>query len=213
MKRILYSAVFILLALPSYSQNCPTINTSVSSYDVAEGDTVVFLATMKPLIASATYNWAISIGKIISGQGTSMIKVTTDSLGEMSLTATVEIGGIPSNCNRSSSVSVVVFDGPEKIISENYTTPQALAAAIKKFLEQVNLTNTFTSSSAFVYVYSGPATTAKQIEDMKLAIGKEFQKQGVFEFQYEFAEGGKKKAPAFEIFRLPVGGRRPKASK
>lgn len=52
------------------------------------------------------YKWTISYGEIIEGQGTNRIKVKVkDNEVSFSITATVEIDGLPSDCPRISSAS------------------------------------------------------------------------------------------------------------
>lgn len=50
---------------------------------------------------TVTYQWKVSAGKIIAGQGTSVIKVETE--GAQEITATVEIGGVCEDCSREES--------------------------------------------------------------------------------------------------------------
>lgn len=57
---------------------------------------------------SVTYNWSVSTGQISSGQGTPSITVDTASLGGQTVTATVEIGGLPPECDRTKSCSFTV---------------------------------------------------------------------------------------------------------
>src|SRR5207253_7135758 len=54
--------------------------------------------------ASVTYNWTLSSGTITSGQGTPTIIVDTTGLDD-NVTATIEIGGLPSECDRTRNCS------------------------------------------------------------------------------------------------------------
>ena len=213
MKNILTALLIAFAGLPVQAQNCPAIKVYASSFEIPEGDILVFIAEVTPASESVTHNWSISNGTIASGQGTKTIQVITDSLGGSSITATVEIGGLPRDCIITSSMTADVMKGPEKIISANYTTPQALSAAVKKFITQTDLANISLSQTAFVYVYGGAATTTAQLKAMNSAIAKEFEKNGTFIFQYKITDGGKKKIASFEMYRLMSGTREPKPSK
>ena len=77
---------------------CPTV--SVSCSDRIENQPLTFEAIvtggdpeMKP-----TYDWSVTAGKIISGQGTSKITVDISHLGARSITATVLLGGAHPAC-------------------------------------------------------------------------------------------------------------------
>ncbi len=213
MKKISALLLTILAGLYAAAQNCPTIHAHAPADQITAGDTVLFFAEVKPDSTSLTYNWSVSNGTIISGQGTNMIQVVTDSLGGLYITATVEAGGLPLECISTSSVTIDVQDGPEKIISGNYTTPQALAASVKKFIMQTDLANINISQTAFIYVYGGPTTTTVQQKAINAAISKEFEKNGIFPFQYVIADGGKKKTASFEMYKLLPGAKEPKPSK
>lgn len=210
MKRISIVLLCVMSASFAYSQNCPGISVQGATM-INEGDTAFFFAAIKPLQSSPTYNWVISNGAIFSGQGTAMIKVVTEKMGGQFITATVDIGGLPRECNSSSSATIDVQKGPEKIISADYTTPQALTTAIQKFITDTDLKNINISQTAFIYIYSNAASPSsfKTIESVFI---KEFEKNGIFSFQYKIANGGKKKTAAFEIYRLMLGAPEPKPS-
>jgi len=54
-----------------------------------------------------SYKWSVSSGEIVDGQGTSILKVRFTKPWE-SLTATVEVGGLPTNCENTASCTFVV---------------------------------------------------------------------------------------------------------
>jgi hypothetical protein len=77
---------------------CPTVSVSCSNR--IDNQSITFEATvaggdpeMKP-----TYNWTITAGKIISGQGTSKLMVDISGLGSQSITATVSLDGADPAC-------------------------------------------------------------------------------------------------------------------
>lgn len=82
---------------------CPTVTVSCQD-SVREGDNITFTADVRGDTqgASLSYNWTVSAGTIISGQGTSSITVSTNGLGNQSVTATVDVSGVPE-CNIASA--------------------------------------------------------------------------------------------------------------
>lgn len=84
---------------PNLSVSCPTDLVEVGqpvnvSANVSGGDPS----------AAITYNWTVSAGTISSGQGTPSITVDTTGLeGGGQVTATVELGGVAPECNRTAS--------------------------------------------------------------------------------------------------------------
>jgi hypothetical protein len=54
-----------------------------------------------------TYNWSVSSGEIVEGQGTARVKIRITDSGK-DVTATVEVGGLNGDCNRVASCSFVM---------------------------------------------------------------------------------------------------------
>jgi hypothetical protein len=54
-----------------------------------------------------SYNWSVSSGEIIEGQGTSSVKIRISDPSQ-SVTATVEVNGLKLDCERVASCSFVV---------------------------------------------------------------------------------------------------------
>jgi hypothetical protein len=87
---------------------CPDLSISGPAGITAPGGTMVFTASASggSQDTPITYNWTVSPGTIVSGQGTPSITVQapSDESGG-NVTATVEIGGVPPNCGCRTSAS------------------------------------------------------------------------------------------------------------
>jgi hypothetical protein len=88
---------------------CPTISISCPTDLVTQGSP----ATVSVNVSgggnfSVTYNWTVSAGTISGGQGTPSITIDTTGLAGQSVTATVELGGLPPECDRTESCSFQV---------------------------------------------------------------------------------------------------------
>jgi len=57
---------------------------------------------------AVTYNWSVSDGTIAGGQGTPSITIDTTGQAGKNITATVEIGGLPPECQKTASCSFSV---------------------------------------------------------------------------------------------------------
>ena len=90
---------------------CPTIAASCPDKTVEPDAPITFSGSwsggfpyMEP-----TYNWTVSAGKIMAGQGTPTIRVDTKGLpDDTELTATFTVGGIPVSCSRSASCTTKI---------------------------------------------------------------------------------------------------------
>src|SRR5258705_790501 len=129
MKKIFSLSTAVLGLLFVHAQNCPSITVESYAYEMAAGDTLGFIAGTKGVEAHVTYNWAISAGTIISGQGTAKIMVNTEGLAGMYVTASVQLGGLPRNCVSSASSSVEVVPAAQLVVSGTFTNGQELKNA------------------------------------------------------------------------------------
>ncbi len=91
---------------------CPTIEISCPTDQVQAGTP----ATVSVNVSgggnfNVTYNWTVSAGTISGGQGTPSITIDTTGLEGQSVTATVELGGLPPACERTRSCSFSVPPG------------------------------------------------------------------------------------------------------
>jgi hypothetical protein len=92
---------------------CPEISISCPTGEVPVGSPATVSVDVRgggnP---SVTYNWSVSAGTISGGQGTPSITIDTAGLGGQTVTATVEIGGLPPECDRTRSCSFTVTTPP-----------------------------------------------------------------------------------------------------
>jgi hypothetical protein len=92
---------------------CPTVSVSCAD-EVEDGRMASFTTNVaigepsNPL----TYTWTVTGGKIVEGQGTSSIKVDSKGLQDKTITATVDVGGIDTSCNRTASCSTPITRKP-----------------------------------------------------------------------------------------------------
>jgi hypothetical protein len=96
--------------------NCPTVSVSGPSGLTKPGDTMTFTSNISGGgDCSSGYNWTVSNGTIVSGQGTSTITVaTTREMAGQSVTATMEGSGscFCESCPRTSSATGDVENKP-----------------------------------------------------------------------------------------------------
>jgi hypothetical protein len=88
---------------------CPTLSVTGKEI-VRASESLVFTANVSGGIATdIRYNWTVSQGEIVSGQGTSQIKVKTTREMTGFIKATVEIGGnLCDMCKRIESATVEI---------------------------------------------------------------------------------------------------------
>lgn len=85
--------------------DCATLSVTGPAGVTQPGGTMSFTANVSGGNYTPTYNWSVSDGTIIEGQGTANITVQVPAEGVSNITATVELGGVPADCNCPTSAS------------------------------------------------------------------------------------------------------------
>lgn len=93
---------------PNVTINCPDVQQA--------GTPITFTASVSGGTAGVTpvYNWTVSAGQIISGQGTPTITVDTAGLAGRPVAATVAVAGYNLDCRASCQASVPAPPNPTK---------------------------------------------------------------------------------------------------
>jgi hypothetical protein len=87
---------------------CPAIEISCPT-DVVRDQPVTFTSRYSggvPANATPNYNWTVSAGTIIAGQGTDTIKVDTTGLGGQTVRAYLSMGGYNLECSADCAVTI-----------------------------------------------------------------------------------------------------------
>ncbi len=110
-KLLLFSILFFLSAFSIIAQSpCPTISITAPTSLIKIGDSMTFTAKVDGINAeNLKYKWIVSNGEISSGQGTLAINVATmQDMAGQTITATLEVSGLPQNCSKSFSNSAEI---------------------------------------------------------------------------------------------------------
>ena len=68
---------------------------------------------------SLSYNWKLSAGEILEGQGTALIKVDLTNVTAKEVTATVEVNGVAPEC-LNKATSIFRFDSEGNLIETSH---------------------------------------------------------------------------------------------
>ncbi|MBA3464476.1 MAG: hypothetical protein H0T46_31380 [Deltaproteobacteria bacterium] len=90
--------------------DCPAIQVKAPD-SVSQGTKARVAATLVGGTGTPTYKWTVSAGSVASGQGTAVITVDTSGLKGTSVVATLEIGGVPTQCATTSATATLLV-GP-----------------------------------------------------------------------------------------------------
>ena len=186
----------------------PVVCPNVSIYcpdTVTLGAPVTFTANISggtPTV-TPTYNWTISAGTIISGQGTPTIQVDTTGLAGQSINATVEVGGYNLDCKASCSVQI-----PRKISSnlvDRYTNIPRDDEKARLDNFAIQLQNE-PSAKGYIVVYGGPRTnSAEKQKRIKRAQDYLVSTRGIDASRIVTMDGGSRDELAVELWVVPLG--------
>lgn len=171
MRKLLFIFVSILFFCGGLvaQTNCPEISTSGPSGIVYPGDPVIFTATVEPSGKDLKYEWSISAGEIIEGQGTTVIRVGIPKKGDViNVTATIQIAGLPAGCpnTMSETASTTICYVPE--ILDEFRGPITVKHKIRVENAEIRLRNDHEFKLVIVLYYK----SARQREIDKRAILK-----------------------------------------
>lgn len=104
-----FSSISVLVnPCPVVRPACPAIEISCPT-NIAIDQPITFTSRYTggvPANVTPVYNWTVSAGTIIEGQGTSTIKVDTKGLGGETVTASLSMGGYTLECSAECAVTI-----------------------------------------------------------------------------------------------------------
>lgn len=186
MNRILIICVSVLiLSVSTFAQSekfpCPTIQITGPSEITNPGATMTFSVNVKneKVTSKLKYVWTISLGLIIEGQNTSIIKVaTTSEMAGANVMAKVEIQGLPIGCANEFSEVAGINNPPTICPNDDYGKISWSNEAGRLDSLFTELTNT-PETVAFINIFRGANET---IENSKKRIEKIVKHANLREF-------------------------------
>jgi hypothetical protein len=187
---------------------CP--NVTVSCPDAAsENAPTTFTATISggsPGI-TPTYNWTISAGKIISGQGTPSITVDTTGMAGQTIRANLDVGGYGMRCPASCATSVPIVNKPQKFDEYYDIARNDEKARLDNYAIQLQ---SEPGSQAYVLVYPSRKASAAQAQARAQRI-KDYlvNSRGIDSQRVVITSGQPREDWLFELWVVPEGAKPP----
>ena len=187
---------------------CP--NVTVSCPDAAsENAPTTFTATISggsPGI-TPTYNWTISTGRIISGQGTPSITVDTTGLAGQTIRANLDVGGYGMSCPAGCATSIPIVPKPQKFDEYYDIARNDEKARLDNYAIQLQ---SDPGSQAFVIVHPSRKASAAQAQARAQRI-KDYlvNSRGIDSQRVVLTNGETREDWLFELWVVPEGARPP----
>jgi hypothetical protein len=189
---------------------CPAIEISCPT-NVALDEPLTFTSRYSggvPANITPTYNWTVSAGTIIAGQGTDTIKVDTKGLGGQTVRASLSMGGYTLECAADCAVSIPL----PKISGDRFDEFGDLPrndekARLDNFA--ISLQNDPTATG-YVIVYPGPASKRRDVQDhFGRIIEYLVHSRQIDQSRIKTVEGRKKDELRVELWIVPQGATPP----
>ena len=188
--------------------SCPTLSVTGPSSVTQPGSTMTFTANASGgSQTDVTYNWTVTAGTIVSGQGTPVITVqTTPEMAGGNVTATVTIGGLCATCteNTASEVAgIAAPPGPVKVDEFGPLQRDDIKARIDNFYIQLG---NDPSSQGYIINYGSAKDVAAREKAIRDAI--KFLKRDPS--RITFVRGGDRgKGVETQLYTVPTGATPP----
>ena len=197
------------IIVPPPPRPCATISLSGPSEIIQPGSTATVSANVSGAPGSVSYNWTVSCGSIISGQGSPTITVDTTACPGRSVTATLEVGGLAPECQNTKSISFEVGQPtiPVKVAEFPGTNFNQDKANLDPLV--ISLQNN-PGSTGYIIAYGTCGTNGViQAEKQKKYL---IDNRGIEGSRILIINGGCRDAPAYELWSVPQGAGAPTAS-
>ncbi len=214
MKNTILAIIFAAGAAVNASAQCPSLQMTGPSVDVLAGDYIMFVMNVSGGDAKVLpkYNWAVSAGKIVSGQGTPVIKVDSTGLDSQDVTATAEVIGYPPECRTTASTTSFVKAAPkaQKFDEFGAENNESEWARLDSFT--IGLQND-PVATGYIIVYGGRKSkktyAATTIKRMRTYLVKQ---RGMDNNRIITINGGLREKPSCELWLVPQGATPPDVS-
>jgi hypothetical protein len=189
---------------------CPTVRISCPETTIA-GAPLNFTATVTGGTpnTNVAYNWVLTAGTIISGQGTNSIRVDTTGLAGQSIRATLSMGGYPLDCSDSCTIQFPVPVECRKFDEFPDIQRNDEKARLDNFA--IDLKNDPTSTG---YIVVHPGTKARPGESQARTdriLDYLINSRGVDGHRLVPLIGSRRPALLIELWTCPQGAKRPTA--
>lgn len=188
---------------------CARVDVSGPAGITNPGDTMTFTANVTAGTYDPTYNWTVSAGTIVSGQGTPSITVqTTPEMAGTSVTATVDIGGAPAECSCpvSDSETAGVAPRPEATLVDEFGAMpnDDIRGRLDTFFSELSNNP---SNQGYIINYGTPA----QIAARERLIANHIRFRGQDASRITIVNGGASPdgVPTTKLYRVPPGADNP----
>jgi hypothetical protein len=206
------STAVIVRECPPPVIRCPVVRV-ICPENLAADAPITFIANVSGGDPSAvpTYNWTLSTGTILSGQGTDTIMVDRAGLAGQTVTATVNIGGYDASCTATAACSSTLENIPLSRLFDEF--PSVTFDDDKARLDNlaIELQNT-PGAQGYIFIFGADRSRTGTVERL-IARTRDYlvTARGIDASRLVIVNGGTRPgtAPYFQLYIVPPGAQPP----
>jgi len=202
------SVSVVLIDCPPPPPVCPTVNISCPEAGT-ENAPVTFTANVSGGTGGITplYNWNVSAGHIISGQGTPSITVDTKGLAGQTVRASLDVGGFGMPCPASCAVSIPINPQPRKFDEYYDIARNDEKARLDNYAIQLQAEP---GTDGYVIVYPSRKANSTQAQERAQRISDYLvNTRGIDSHRFTVTMGPAREGWLFELWIVPQGATPP----
>jgi hypothetical protein len=183
---------------------CPNVTVSCPEAG-KENEPVTFTATVSGGSSNITpiYNWNISAGRIINGQGTTSITVDTTGLAGQTVRASLDVSGFGTPCPASCAVSIPIVNKPRKFDEYYDIARNDEKARLDNYAIQLQ---SEPGSQGYVIVYSSRRAKSNDAQERAQRISDYLvNSRGIDSHRVVLVMGPQREDWLFELWVVPEG--------
>jgi hypothetical protein len=182
---------------------CPEIRVAGEPFQFNKNEILKFSASTEggESVNKTDYEWSISAGKIVEGQGTNQIRVDSTATDAKRITASVQIKGFAPECGNQAFATTEVGMFPYKFAEIEYNNSYLAALLDGMYIELINNS----SLKGYVIIYGQRVGNSKEVL-RSINTTKQYLQFRHFDMsRVSIVHGGFREEGAVEIYLIPAG--------
>ncbi|MEP6900330.1 MAG: hypothetical protein ABJA66_01190 [Actinomycetota bacterium] len=185
----------------SESFTCPGIYVNQDGMEFDKTNPVYFRVSVYPKVGE-TYEWKVSSGRIIEGQGSDFIKVNLSNTDSNRVTAFVEVGGLPLPCEKTGLITIEIGKKPYLFDSAARYNFSELSARLDGLMNALGNQPTMTG---YIIVYAARKGGIREREMAIRSVQKYFAFRRYDLSRVKIIRGGFREYNTVDSWLVPLG--------
>jgi hypothetical protein len=197
---------------PSFDKSeafeCPIISVYNVGFPFDPSRTIDFSVSSHYLdkIENLKFEWKVTSGTIVEGQGTERIKVQLNDNDSKRVTAFIEVSGLPHPCEKVGYTTIEFNNKPYLIVSDENYNYSELSARVDDFMTQLNSNPQL---GGYIIVYASRRVGPQEMERAIASVKRIFAFRKYDLTRVAIVRGGYRENNTVDMWVLPEGAENP----